>query len=96
MWHAWKRGGKCTRFWWESQKERDNLEDKDVDGRMGSEWILGRLSGGGKVDQDSDRWRALMNNRDEPAASGATDLVFTFLDTRLQSLKVLPNIIHAY
>jgi hypothetical protein len=27
MWHAWKRGGKCTRFWWESQKEGDNLED---------------------------------------------------------------------
>jgi hypothetical protein len=22
-------------FWWESQKERDDVEDKGVDGRMG-------------------------------------------------------------
>jgi hypothetical protein len=48
MWHAWKRTGKCrrTRFSWESPKERDQLEDKGVDGRMGSEWILGRFAGG--------------------------------------------------
>jgi hypothetical protein len=25
-----------------SHKERDHLEDEGVDGRMGSEWILGR------------------------------------------------------
>jgi hypothetical protein len=31
----------CTRFWWESPKERDLSEDQ------GSEWILGRFSGGG-------------------------------------------------
>jgi hypothetical protein len=36
----------CTRFWWEIQKERDHLEDQGVDGRMGSEWIIGRLAGG--------------------------------------------------
>jgi hypothetical protein len=36
----------CTGFWWESMKERDHLEDRDVDGRMGSEWILWRLAGG--------------------------------------------------
>jgi hypothetical protein len=29
-----------TRFWWESPKERDLSEDQ------GSEWILGRFSGG--------------------------------------------------
>jgi hypothetical protein len=34
MWHAWERRGKCTRFWWESPKERDYLEDKGVKGRM--------------------------------------------------------------
>jgi hypothetical protein len=30
-------------FWWESPKER-YLENQGVDGRMGSEWILGRLA----------------------------------------------------
>jgi hypothetical protein len=30
----------------QSQKERDHLEDQVIDGRMGSEWILGRLAGG--------------------------------------------------
>jgi hypothetical protein len=43
IWKAWERGGKCTRFWWESLNERDHLEDPGVDGKMGSEWILGRL-----------------------------------------------------
>jgi hypothetical protein len=33
-------------FWWESPKERDHLEDQVVDGRMGLEWILGRLAEG--------------------------------------------------
>jgi hypothetical protein len=36
----------CTEVWWESQKERDHLEDQGVDGKIGSEWILGRLAGG--------------------------------------------------
>jgi len=57
---------KCTGFWWESPKERDHLEDRGVDGRMGSEWILGRLAGGLGVEwiqlaQDRGRWRALVN-----------------------------------
>jgi hypothetical protein len=46
MWHEWERRGKCTGFWWESQKERDDLIDQGIDGRMRSEWILGRLAGG--------------------------------------------------
>jgi hypothetical protein len=33
-------------FGWESEKRRDHLEDQGIDGRMGSEWILGRLAGG--------------------------------------------------
>jgi hypothetical protein len=45
MWHAWERREKCKRFWWESPKERDHSEDQGVNGRMGSEWILGRLAG---------------------------------------------------
>jgi hypothetical protein len=29
MRHAWEGGEKCTRFWWESPKEGDHLEDED-------------------------------------------------------------------
>jgi hypothetical protein len=46
MWHAWERREKCRRFWWESPKERDHSEDQGVGGKMGSEWILGRMAGG--------------------------------------------------
>jgi hypothetical protein len=27
-------------------RKKDHLEDQGIDGRMGSEWILGRLAGG--------------------------------------------------
>jgi hypothetical protein len=47
MWHAWDRREKRTRFQWVRRKERDILEDQDVDGRMGYEWMLWRLAGGG-------------------------------------------------
>jgi hypothetical protein len=30
----------CTRFWWESQKERDHYEDLDVGGRVVLRWII--------------------------------------------------------
>jgi hypothetical protein len=43
---------------------RDHLQDQDVDGRMRSEWILGKLAGGGGVDligSDRSRWRAVLN-----------------------------------
>jgi hypothetical protein len=58
--------GKFTWFWWESPNERDHLEDQGADGRMGSEWILWRLAGGGRVEwirlaQDRGRWRVLVN-----------------------------------
>jgi hypothetical protein len=46
MWHAWERGETCTEFWWGSPKGKDHLEDRGVDGRMGSKWTLGRLVGG--------------------------------------------------
>jgi hypothetical protein len=44
MWHAWERREKCTRFRWESPKERDLSEDQGEGGKMGSEWMLGRLA----------------------------------------------------
>jgi hypothetical protein len=47
MWHTCERREKCTTIWWESLKERDQLEDQGIDGMMGSEWILGRLAAGG-------------------------------------------------
>jgi hypothetical protein len=46
MWHAWERTEKRIRFQWESPKEREHSEDKDVIGRMKSEWMLGRLARG--------------------------------------------------
>jgi hypothetical protein len=45
-------------------KERDNSEDQGVDGRMGLEWILGRLAEGVEwiqLAQDMDLWRVLVN-----------------------------------
>jgi hypothetical protein len=65
MWHACDRRGMCTGFWWEIPKERDHSEDRDVDGRMGSECYLRKI-GWESVDwiqlaQDRDRWRALVN-----------------------------------
>jgi hypothetical protein len=44
MWHAWETGETCTGFWWESLRERDNSEDRDVDGRTGS--LAGRMWSG--------------------------------------------------
>jgi hypothetical protein len=72
MWHAWERREKCRRFWWESPRERDHLEDQGVGGKMGSEWILWRLAWGGvdwiRLAQDRDRWRAVECG-DEPSGS---------------------------
>jgi hypothetical protein len=56
---------KSTRFWRESPFERDHLEDQGIDGRMGSEWILGRLAVGDvewiHLAQDRDWWWAVVN-----------------------------------
>jgi hypothetical protein len=41
----WERRGKRTGFWQEGPKERDHLKDQGVNGRIGSEWILGRMAG---------------------------------------------------
>jgi hypothetical protein len=57
-------GSKVYRVWWESQKERDHLKDQGVDGRMGSEWILGRLAGvieWIQLARDRGQWRFLVN-----------------------------------
>jgi hypothetical protein len=45
MQHECKRGGMHIGYWWESQKERDHLEDQDVDGWTILKWILERQDG---------------------------------------------------
>jgi hypothetical protein len=45
-----ERGETCTGFWWESPRERGSLKDQGVDGRIGSNWTLERLTGGCGVD----------------------------------------------
>jgi hypothetical protein len=45
MWHAWERGETCTGFCGKARR-KNHLEDKGVEGRMGSKWTLGRLVGG--------------------------------------------------
>jgi aminoglycoside phosphotransferase (APT) family kinase protein len=40
------------------------MRDRGIDGRLGSEWILRRLSRGCRVDQlaqDTDHWQAVVN-----------------------------------
>jgi hypothetical protein len=46
--HVARMGGEtCTGFSWEIPKEKVDLEDQGVDGRMGSKWTLGRWVGVG-------------------------------------------------
>jgi hypothetical protein len=49
MWHTWERTEKCTRFWWESPKESDHLEDHGVDG---IKICLGEIGLGGWIGSD--------------------------------------------
>jgi hypothetical protein len=52
-------------YWWESQKERDHWEDKDVGGWTILKWILREIGRDGvdwmDMAQDRDQWRALVN-----------------------------------
>jgi hypothetical protein len=69
---------KCTRLLWESPKERDHLEDQDIGGKMGSEWILGRLAWGCRLDSTG-LGQGLVAGccecGDEPSGSCATELL---------------------
>ena len=45
MWHVWRKGEVCTRFWWGNLRERDHWGDQDVDGRIILRWILRQWEG---------------------------------------------------
>jgi hypothetical protein len=70
--HTLERRAKCTRFWWKSTKEKDCLEDRGVDGRMGFKWILQILA----VEwihwaQDNNRMVGFCEYGDEPLGVGS-------------------------
>jgi hypothetical protein len=52
-------------YWWESQKERDHQEDRDVEGLIILKCILRVIRWGGMdwidLAQNRDEWRALVN-----------------------------------
>jgi hypothetical protein len=53
------------------------VEDQGVDGRMDSEWILGKLAAGCVVDPVSSGYGPVASSckyGDEPSGSGATEL----------------------
>jgi hypothetical protein len=64
MWCVWERREKCTRFWWESPKEKDHLEDQGIGEKMESvrmdlwEIVLGGVDWI-RLAQDRDRWQAV-------------------------------------
>jgi hypothetical protein len=58
------RGEFYTGFLWGILRERDHLEDPDVDGRIILRWVLRKWVGGMDwidLAEDRDRWRALVS-----------------------------------
>ena len=53
-----------TGFWWGNLRNRDHLEDPDIDGRIILRLIFSKWAGGvdwNDLALDRDRWRALVN-----------------------------------
>jgi hypothetical protein len=66
------------RICWDSLTEKDQSKDQGVDGRMGSEWILGRLARGCGLDSVGSGYGSVagcFECGDELSGSGFTYLV---------------------
>jgi len=50
MWQVWGRGEVNVGFWWGEQRERDHLEDLDVDETRTVQWIFKKWDGGHELD----------------------------------------------
>jgi hypothetical protein len=63
MRRVWKRGEVCAGFLWENVRERDDLEDVGVDGRIILKWIMKWHGGVDWIDvaHDRVRWRTVLN-----------------------------------
>jgi hypothetical protein len=79
--HVARKGEEGTRFWWESPKERAHSEDRGIDGKMGSEWIVRVLTGVRGLDSTGSGQGPVAGCcecGDEPSGSCATELVKRF------------------
>ena len=45
MWHVWRKGEVCTRFWWGNMRERGHWADQDVDGKIILKWTFRKWEG---------------------------------------------------
>jgi hypothetical protein len=45
MWHVWERGEVHAGFWWGYQRERDQLKEKGVEGRIILKWNFKKWEG---------------------------------------------------
>jgi len=65
MWRVCRTGEVHTEFWWGNPRERDQLEDLNVDGRIIFEWIFKEQDWEAvdwiDVAQDKDSWRTVLN-----------------------------------
>ena len=65
MWHVLGSGMVSTVFLWGTLRERDYLEDIEIDGHVILKWIFKKWNLGGMhqifLAPDSDRWQAVVN-----------------------------------